>query len=228
MRPPNSSHPQCQGWPAWRWQGPWGSSPLGVQGELADGPVSPRHPQILAPVLAREQNRTPWCLHPQTQLVSQTGFCTQGSTPGRPLPAQGSEFPSRLGHREPETQTGPGPGPFLPSSKLGPPQRTTGWVREDQDSSGALLAGSKAGSWGCTSWEDCRGYWAQSPASKLSPGLPRTQRGQSWPTPDGKCPDQGLSGDKRRGRDKPGLQRVAWLLHICGQIARGVCTWRWG
>lgn len=65
-------------------------------------------------------NRTPLVPpRPGPACLSQTGFCTQGSTPGRPLPAQGSEFPSRLGHREHETQTGPGPGPVPPFLQTG-------------------------------------------------------------------------------------------------------------
>lgn len=178
-------------------------------------------------------NRTesPWCLHAQAQLSLR-----RDSAPRAPRQEGPSLLKARnslpgwargnMRHRQAQALA-----PSLPSSKLGPSQRTTSCLKEGQDSSGALLAGNKAGSWGCSSWEDCRGHWGQSPASKLSPSLPRTQRGQSWPTPDGKCPDQGLSRDKRRGRDKSRLQRVAWFLHICSQeMARGVCvyTWRWG
>lgn len=49
--------------------------------------MSSRYPQILAPVLARELNGAPsGDPTPRPSLsLTQTGFCPQGTTPGRPL-----------------------------------------------------------------------------------------------------------------------------------------------
>lgn len=72
-----------------------------------------------SPGQGTEQN-SPGASTPRPSLsLSQTAFCTQGSTPGRPLPAQGSEFPSRLGQRKHQTQRGPGPGPGPPFLQTG-------------------------------------------------------------------------------------------------------------
>lgn len=149
-------------------------------GGLANGPMSPSHPQIPALVLARELNGALlWCppmvppiqAHPGSHLDR---ILHQGSTPGRSrLPGQGSEIPSRLrlGQREHETRTDPGPGPSLCSSELEPSEGATSWVEGDRDSSRPLLAANRAGGWGHSSWEDWTGQWIQSPASKLSPNL---------------------------------------------------------
>ena len=162
------------------------SGPLGVLGEpfidegsgrVGQWPHVPKSPPNPGPSPGQGAERSPPMVpapiqaHPGSHLDR---ILHQGSTPGRSrLPGQGSEIPSRLrlGQRQHQTRTDPGPGPSLRSSELEPSEGTTSWVEGDRDSSRPLLAANRAGGWGHSSWEDWRGQWIQSPASKLSPNL---------------------------------------------------------